>query len=267
MANHAPGSKHSIVQSKTKFLMTSFINDEMKLQVYESFDGVNFRQRQDINYVPQQGNQTVRDPSITKIGEYYYIVYTVIDWGTGDFYKVWAPAFYTEGDNTYIIINANESEEDQNFQSYILQYDAEEHALSEVRKLEGLPANVIDAQIYKTDGMYYVFYKNEDTKYIELACASNLTGVYEIVGQADWAGWGNSLEGPALIQLENGTYRLYMDNYEEHQIYYSDSTSLTEGWTQKCAISPDMAAHPDVKIEFADCMEWTAWEALKGYFA
>lgn len=259
--------------SNSNYFMTSFITDEMKLRVYTSDDGVVFKQFNEIEYYPEQGNKTVRDPSFLEIGDYYYIVYTVIEWGTGnyigmcrtsdfkefeelpflevgDFYKVWAPAFYTDNGNNYIIINANLSEEQQDFQSYILTYDAEKHVVGESSQIEGLPKNVIDTQIYKIEDTYYLFYKNEDTKYIELAEASELTGKYDVIGSGDWAGWGNTLEGPALIGLEDGTFRLYLDNYEEHQIYYSDSADIKEGWTEKKRIAPNGIAHPDIKVKF-----------------
>lgn len=244
------------------FLVTSFNTDEMKLLVYESEDGVTLHKK-NVRYFPRLGNKTVRDPSFIKVGDEYYIVYTVIDWGTGheigmcktkdfyayeelshisvgDFNKVWAPTFYTEGDKIYIIANA--AYEDEQFSSYIMEYNIDNNTVSEPKKIKGLPSNVIDTEIYKTKDKYYLFYKNEDTKYVELAVCNELMGEYNVIGTGDWAGWGNTLEGPCLVQRSNGKYILYLDNYEEHQIYYSESEDL-EKWSEKKPISVKNIAH------------------------
>lgn len=244
------------------FLVTSFNTDEMKLLVYESEDGVTLHKK-NVRYFPRLGNKTVRDPSFIKVGDEYYIVYTVIDWGTGheigmcktkdfyayeelshisigDFNKVWAPTFYTEGDKIYIIANA--AYEDEQFSSYIMEYNIDNNTVSEPIKIKGLPSNVIDTEIYKTKDKYYLFYKNEDTKYVELAVCNELMGEYNVTGTGDWAGWGNTLEGPCLVQRSNGKYILYLDNYEEHQIYYSESEDL-ENWSEKKPISVKNIAH------------------------
>ena len=42
-------------------------------------------------------------------------------------------------------------------------------------------------------------------------------GEYNVIGSDDWAGWGKTLEGPCLVQRRNGSYVIYLDNYEEHQ--------------------------------------------------
>lgn len=252
--------------NENQYLMSSFNNEEMKLLLFESKDGVTFTSR-NVEYTPTQGNCTVRDPSITKIGQEYHIVYTTVAWGTGsqigfcktddflsfqeqsyiqvgNFNKVWAPTFFQDedGENVYIIFNA--AYQDEVFSSYIVKYYPDSHSIDNPVKIEGLARNVIDTEIYSVNDQYYLFYKNEDTKYIEMATSQNICGPYNRVKTDDWAGWGNTLEGPCLIEM-NGKYRLYMDNYEEHQIYYSESQDL-QVWTEKMPISPSNIAHPCV---------------------
>ena len=245
-----------------KFLVTSFNTDEMKLLVYESQDGVKLYKR-NVSYYPRRGNKTVRDPSYWKVGDEYYIVYTVTEWGTGheigmcktkdfysyeelpcisvgDFNKVWAPIFYKENDKVYIIANA--AYEDEQFSSYIMEYDLTNNTVSEPAKIKGLPSNVIDTEIYRINELYYLFYKNEETKYVELAVCNELMGEYNVIGSDDWAGWGKTLEGPCLVQRRNGSYVIYLDNYEEHQIYYSESDDL-KIWSEKQPISVRNIAH------------------------
>lgn len=249
-----------------RYLITSFNTDEMKLLVYESDDGAVFHKK-NVRYFPRLGNKTVRDPSYIKVGGEYYIVYTVIDWGTGheigmcktkDFYsyeelphisvgefnKVWAPTFYVENNKIYIIVNA--AYEDERFASYIMEYDIKSNTVSEPVKLKGLPSNVIDTEIYKINEQYYLFYKNEDTKYVELAVCSELLGEYKVIGSDDWAGWGKDLEGPCLVQKSDGKYLLYLDNYDEHQIYITESDDLKK-WSDKKPISIGNIAHLCIK--------------------
>ena len=90
--------------------------------------------------------------------------------------------------------------------------------------------------------LYYLFYKNEETKYVELAVCNELMGEYNVIGSDDWAGWGKTLEGPCLVQRRNGSYVIYLDNYEEHQIYYSESDDL-KIWSEKQPISVRNIAH------------------------
>ena len=79
----------------------------------------------------------------------------------------------------------------------------------------------------KVGSTYHVFAKNETTKYIEHATATSLTGPWTIVGSGNWAGWGSGLEGPALVQLPDGRWRLYFDNYAAGHYYYADSSDLS----------------------------------------
>lgn len=243
------------------YQMVSFNTDDMKFLMFDSVNGVDFLQRK-VEYIPKQGNGTVRDPSCIWRDGKYYVVYTTIAWDTGnqigmfttrdfseckeremikvgEYNKVWAPTFYQEADQVYIIYNA--AYEDEKFSSYIVPYNIEKHAIGEAIKIEGLPDNVIDTEIYKVEGKYYLFYKNEDTKYVEMATSNQLNGPYQVVGEDDWASWGNTLEGPCLVSLPKG-YRLYLDNYEEHQIYYTESDDLLH-WTKKRKITPSNIAH------------------------
>jgi hypothetical protein len=91
----------------------------------------------------------------------------------------------------------------------------------------GIPANYIDSFVVKTGGTYHNFLKNETTKYIEHATATSLNGPWTFVGTGNWAGWGSGLEGPALVRLPDGRWRIYFDQYGQKRYYYADSANLS----------------------------------------
>ncbi len=78
---------------------------------------------------------------------------------------------------------------------------------------------------------YHAFTKNETAKYIEYATASSLAGPYTISKTGDWAGWGSYREGPALVQLDNGGWRIFFDGYGDGTYYYSDSYDTFATWS------------------------------------
>jgi hypothetical protein len=103
----------------------------------------------------------------------------------------------------------------------------------------------IDWNLYS--GTYHVFAKSEtSTKFIEHAIADKLEGPYTFVQTGDFAGWGRA-EGPAVVQLANGTFRLcvalsfffplirarswsnhtrWADGFDSGKYIYSDSPDL-----------------------------------------
>lgn len=83
---------------------------------------------------------------------------------------------------------------------------------------------------------YHAFPKNETTKYIEYATASNLTGPYTIRRTGDWAGWGSYREGPTLVQLDNGGWRIFFDGYGDGNYHYSDSHDTFATWSAPAAL-------------------------------
>lgn len=82
----------------------------------------------------------------------------------------------------------------------------------------------------------HAFPKNETTKYIEYATASNLTGPYTIRRTGDWAGWGSYREGPTLVQLDNGGWRIFFDGYGDGNYHYSDSHDTFATWSAPAAL-------------------------------
>jgi hypothetical protein len=45
-------------------------------------------------------------------------------------------------------------------------------------------------------------------------------------GTGDWAGWGSYREGPALVRLDNGAWRIFFDGYGDGSYYCSGSFDI-----------------------------------------
>jgi len=71
---------------------------------------------------------------------------------------------------------------------------------------------------------YHGFMKNEVEKYIEHLAASSIFGPWEFVQKGDFANWGIK-EGPAVVQKEDGSWRMWADDYHGH-VKYADSDDL-----------------------------------------
>ncbi len=260
----------SPIETKQKYLMTTYNNNAMKLQVYKSNNGIKFDPIGNIKYEPEQERGTLRDPSFIKYGDYYYITYTAIDWGegsyfgmcrtkdfgvyeemqlisVGDFKRIWSPAFCVEDDKIYIVFNATYASEPDDFNSYIAEYLPETNSIEEYKMIEGLPDNIVDSRIYNVDNNYYLFYKNESTKYIEIAKSNNIYGPYTIIREGDWAGWGTHLGGPCLVKLERGKYRLFFEDYTINQLFYADCNGIEAEWSEKKKLYAGDISHPEIK--------------------
>jgi hypothetical protein len=239
------------------YLMTAFTNSsESNMYVYDSSDATSYSLIRANAYTPPSG--LIRDPSIMRHTDgYYYIVYTT-NW-TGDTIgfarsldhtnwtflrnvtvglngatgSTWAPEWFKDTDGSVnVIFSASTTGTAGQFQPYKI--TATNSALStwSARTAIGIPANHIDTFVVKSGSTYHAYLKNETTKYIEHATASALTGPWTFTGTGNWAGWGSGLEGPALVQLPNGSWRLYFDQYSAGRYYYADSSNLNT-WSAK----------------------------------
>jgi hypothetical protein len=233
------------------YVMTAFTNSsESNMYVYDSANATNFSLVRANAFTPPSG--LIRDPSIIRHTDgYYYVVYTTnwtgdtigfarsADYVTWTFLRnvrvglngstgsTWAPEWFKDGDGSvHVIFSASTTGTAGQFRPYrITATNADLSAWTSPAAL-GIPANYIDSFVVKLGGTYHNFLKNETTKYIEHATASSLTGPWTFRGTGNWAGWGSGLEGPALIQLPDGRWRLYFDQYGQRRYYYADSSDL-----------------------------------------
>jgi hypothetical protein len=237
----------------------------MKLSIYTSPDALNFTLLSNTGF----GGPTtyLRDPSIMKhIDGKYYVAYTdppgdsccgeenhfsvatssdgvqwtnftIVDTGVPGVAHTWAPEWFVEGSTVHVIANIDTTDTDSNFKPYL--YTATDDTLMNWSAPVplGFGPNYIDTFVLKVGSTYHAFAKNETTRYCEHATASTLTGPWTFVGTGNWAGWGSGMEGPAVVQVEDGTWRIFMDG---------------QGST------------PFVTATSSDLYTWSSWVALPG---
>jgi beta-xylosidase len=229
------------------------------LRIYTSNDALNFTLLADTGYAGPTGN--LRDPSILKHTDgKFYVAFTTPPSGTGccgaetsfsiaqssdlrnwttlttvpsgiaGATNVWAPDWFKDTDGTlhiWVSIAVNGGGK----KSY--RYEPTDATLTKWSggTFIGIGPNNIDTYIVKVGSTYHAFTKNEDTKYIEHATATSIDGAWSFDGTGDWAGWGSHREGPALLDLGNGTWRLFCDGYGSGYEMYSDSSDTFKTWT------------------------------------
>ncbi|PPK98740.1 glycosyl hydrolase family 43 [Kineococcus xinjiangensis] len=234
------------------YLMTAFTNSsESNMYVYDSGNAANFDLVRANAYTPPSG--LVRDPSVLRHSDgYYYLVYTTgwtgntigfarsADTRTWTFLRnvtvnvagtsgsTWAPEWFRDSDGSvHVIMSISTTGTNGQFRPYRI--TATNSALStwSAPAALGIPANYIDSFVVKVGGTYHNFLKNETTKYIEHATATSLSGPWTFRGTGNWAGWGSGLEGPALVRMADGRWRIYFDQYGARRYFYADSADLS----------------------------------------
>ncbi|MCF8611443.1 arabinofuranosidase [Gordonia sp. HY285] len=140
--------------------------------------------------------------------------------------KAWAPEWFADGDRVSIIVSLSTG---GGFMPYVM--TAQDRSL----RTWGLPvpllsigADHIDTTVVKIGPTYHAFTKNETKKVVEHAVASSLTGRYSFAPPGDW---GSLVEGPAIVRLPDGAWRLYLDSYRDGRYLYSDSTDGLRTWS------------------------------------
>ncbi|AGZ43831.1 glycoside hydrolase family 43 protein [Actinoplanes friuliensis] len=239
------------------YLMTAFTNSsESNMYVYDSANGTDYSLIRANAYTPPAG--LIRDPSVMRHTDgYYYLVYTTnwtgntigfarsadhVTWTflrnvtvglNGSTGSTWAPEWFKDTDGSvHVVFSASTAGTAGQFQPYKITATSGDLSTWSARTAIGIPANHIDTFVVRSGATYHAFVKNETTKYIEHATAPALTGPWTFTGTGNWAGWGSGLEGPALVQLPSGAWRLYFDQYGAGRYYYADSSNLTT-WSAK----------------------------------
>lgn len=191
---------------------------------------------------------SLRDPSVIKIDEWYYFVYTIIGFYTGSneigfcrtknfidfeeldnismipssevvYDKVWAPSWFRFGTNIYVVASGHKADSNT-FETIVCAYDVDNHALS-----VGNVINVsgIDFHLYHFDGYYYAIgaggkiYKSE-----------TINGIYEQIQ----TGLDPGYEADFVVRLDNGKYRLFrqqlIETFGTANLTYTDTQSVNE---------------------------------------
>lgn len=233
------------------------------LVLFISADGYTFQPITINKVFTEDETHYLQEPSIIWHGGYWWICYTHGTTGTADCtdFKVikssdlinwsliatvdmsaitgvdavWAPEFFIDGDTVRVYVTCTTNGDHINgFKIYEVHATAADlttwSAPAEVTGT-GLPSSIIDAFVYKEGSTYYLVYKDNATEYICYATSTSPTSGFTEISDGDWAGWGVQSEGPTLIQLPDGRYRMYLQHYET-----SPSYEATQWWSEADAI-------------------------------
>jgi len=245
----------------TSYVYATFKGDAVadeELWLYSSANSTSFTVMADTNYRGPTG--VLRDPSIIQYSGRYYVAYTVQSWttnstsfniasstdlrswthvatvnsGIADTKFVWAPEFYVEGTTVRIIASVAQTTCSACFRPYV--YTAQNTALSSWSgpvQMGGLGFNHIDTFVVKSGLTYHAFVKNETSKFIEhWTSTTAITSGWTSQGTL----WTSGYEGPSLIQLTDGTWRIYIDKYTNGGIWTATSANLNS-WTGLSAVT------------------------------
>lgn len=140
--------------------------------------------------------------------------------------KAWAPDWFVDGDRVSVVWSMSTG---GGFVPYVM--TALNSSLTQWSlpvPLNGIEADHIDTTVVKIGSTYHAFTKNETKKVIDHAVAPALGGPYTYVPAGDW---GTLVEGPAVVQLPNGDWRIYLDAYTRGKLLYSDSHDGLKTWS------------------------------------
>ena len=99
--------------------------------------------------------------------------------------------------------------------------------------------------VIKVGSTYHLFYDLPSAGGIRHVTSSSLTSGYDTAGT--YPAFPSATEGPSIITLANGTYRLYAEqNYQQSTagLKYSDSTDLATWGSVQSAITQGYMGHP-----------------------
>ena len=247
-------------------VLSCFPNSSETLALLQSADnGVTWSNINGLSYTPNSG-ETVRDPSLVIINGKFWLAHTSHDFNSGTNFAVasatdgltyswvadvdcslvtgntagsrcWAPEWFVDSDGSvhvFFAASAVNPYNDTGFQIYEVHPTNAGYTTWSTPVAvsgSGLPNNMIDPFIVKVGSTYYLWYKNENTKYIKVASSSSLTSGYTVLYSGDWAGWGSGEEGPSLLNVPSVGWRVWMDGMDGGSPGIKYSTQNSGDWT------------------------------------
>lgn len=218
----------------------------------------------------------LRDPSIARMNGNYYLAATkplksnylgtgatamqlhvsnnLADWtpladipaGVTGATRAWAPELFVDGPDVYVYYSVTtDTTQDA---SLITTFDIyarkasnpELTAWGSAVKMTGLVTpKSLDAHVTRADdarGKYVMFFKDETNMNICRAWAGSPLGPWTTDKTGAWLGHATATEGPQLMRLPGGTWRLFYDRYVNDQLAYRDSTDL-DTWTAETTLT------------------------------
>lgn len=248
-------SEYNVAKLKNqyRYLMLSFGYSDEKLSLLGSDDLEHFYMLNKNAYEMTKGETNrLRDPAITQIGDWYYILYSdgfttshkiymcrtknFVSYeelepltykinGETETYEVWAPCWFTDGFKKYIVWSSQQGITG----SYLGEYNPTEHSIGNVIHLNTPEyQTIIDTHIYKENGNYYALVKNESvySNNLHILKSSAITGEFREVS-INLSKFGYA-EGQFAIRLDNGKIRIFAQvlGKEKYPMYYADTANF-----------------------------------------
>lgn len=181
---------------------------------------------------------------------------------TGD--HAWAPEFFVDDDGTAWLVYAVSDDNAASFGLWARR--ALDPALTRWAApvhLDGLP-NVIDGMLTRMpDGSIVCFAKDESTKTITRArSVEAVAGPYAVERSGDWLGIGGPAEGPELVPMPGGRWRLAYDRYTSTGLSYRDSLDGTlDHWGPEVSLTGPFQDLRHASYLWLSAGEWAALRA------
>lgn len=246
----------------SRYTMTAFTySGGATMHVYEAPDGTGFQPVASPAYAPPSG--LLRDPSIMRHTDgRYYTTYTTawtgnqiglassadrITWthlgtitlapaGIGN---SWAPEWFLDTDGrVHIVLSLHHtaSTDAGTFQPHMITAtNSDLTAWTEPIPLAGIPTDYIDTFVVKIDGTYHAVLKSTRNMSTDFATAPALAGPWTVWSTGNFIDLDN--EGPCLVPLDNGGWRLYFEQYRARRFWCTDSYDTFRTWSTPMELS------------------------------
>lgn len=232
-------------------------------------------------------NTGVRDPAVLFYDGYYWIVYTpdnglavgpymglarskdlvvweefdnlVVNPTNGDDLSAgytWAPDFFKEGNDIYIIVSSCTSTSSQDFKHRIMRFYPDTHSVGDAFTTN---LSFIDAHIYKENGYYYALGAGGNLWKSDTLLSANWTKLPEESTGLHFEHY----EAQFAIKKDDGKWRVFAQNVAGaigNAYYYyqdSDGTTFESGFGDRVQLTYDEKTK-------ADCAK--KWSVTTGYF-
>jgi hypothetical protein len=216
-------------------------------------------------HTPPTGKE-VRDPSIVWLNGKWYLVHTATTAGDtfGDSFgfasassedmvvwtnlattnfsssgynRVWSPEIFVDSDGTiriYFSVSSNGNTGPFSI-AYVTTTDFVTFSSPVAVAGSALPTSIIDPFMVKRGSTYYLWYKNETTKYLGYLTSSSPTSGFN-TDSGDLTTLGVNIEAPCLF-LDGSTWYLYYDKYIANTgIHYRTSTDDWATWSSEVVV-------------------------------
>lgn len=146
--------------------------------------------------------------------------------GTGSGKRTWKPRWFIDDDaSVHVIVGLASTGQPYLYEMHPTNAAFTTWSAPTIITGTALPATIYDAQWIKQGSTYYLIYTNWSgypagtPTYIEIMSSSALTSGYTVIKTADWAGWGNNVQGPCIIQRPDSYWLIYIDRGGNNMLY------------------------------------------------